>query len=62
MLAVYLMGRQSGIAPLLPTAFICRDPRFNNEFETPILDLGEYHPPWRDGGALWFKHIQVMAI
>ena len=56
-LAVYLMGRQARITPLLPTAFICRDPRFYNEFETPILDLGDYMPPWREGGAFWFQHI-----
>jgi hypothetical protein len=56
MLAVYLMARKSSIIPLLPTAFICRDPRFNNEFELPILALGGYTPAWRGGGAMWFTH------
>ena len=56
MLAVYLMGRQSSIVPLLPTAFICRDPRFDSEFSDPILDLGDYKPAWRGGGAFWFQH------
>jgi hypothetical protein len=56
MLAVYLMGRKSGITPLLPTAFICRDPRFDNEFATPVLDLGDYKPSMREGGAIWFTH------
>jgi hypothetical protein len=57
MLAVYLMGRTSNIVPMLPTAFICRDPRFEAEFEKPILDLGDYKPSWRGGGAIWFTHI-----
>jgi len=57
MLAVYLMARRAGIKPLLPTAFICRDPRFENEFAEPILDLGDYKPSWRSGGAMWFQHI-----
>jgi hypothetical protein len=52
MLAVYLMGRKSSIRPLLPTAFICRDPRFENEFSEPILDLGDYKASWRGGGAM----------
>jgi hypothetical protein len=37
--------------------FVCRDPRFCNEFAEPILDLGYYKPAWRGGGAMRFQHI-----
>ena len=57
LLAVYLMGNRSRISPLLPTAFICRDPAFDAAHAKPLLDLGKFNDGWRGGGAMWFTHL-----
>ena len=57
MLAVYMMGNKARIAPLLPTAFICRDPAFRPALSAPMLDLGQYNDGWLGGGAMWFTHL-----
>jgi predicted O-methyltransferase YrrM len=56
MLAVYMMGNRGRIKPLLPTAFVCRDPLFDASFTVPMLDLGHLNDGWRGGGAMWFTH------
>jgi hypothetical protein len=40
----------------LPTAFVCRDQRFEQAFATPMIDLGAANDGWRGGGAMWFTH------
>ena len=55
-LAVYLLGHKSRITPLLPTAFICRDEYFSEEFTKPFIDLGEFNSRWKKGEAMWFTH------
>jgi predicted O-methyltransferase YrrM len=54
LLAVYLMGHMARLAPLAPTAFICRDAEFAAELREPMLDLGPYNDGWLGGGAMWF--------
>jgi hypothetical protein len=56
LVTVYMMGNRHRIDPLLPTAFICRDPAFAGEFASPILDIEPHNDGWRGGGALWFTH------
>ncbi len=56
MLAVYLMGHKDKIEPIAPTSFMCRDPAFQHQFETPLLDLGLGKDFWKGGGAMWFTH------
>jgi len=56
LLAIYMMGNQHRIEPLLPTSFICRDAAFEAEFAVPMLDLGKSNDAWRGGGAMWFTH------
>lgn len=56
LLHVYLMGNMKRINPLLPTAFICRDPSLEAFFTTPMLDLGTQNDFWKGGGAIWFTH------
>ena len=61
LLAIYLMGNRQRIRPLLPTAFICRDPAFEAEHTTPMIDLGTANDGWRGGGAMWFTHLDEIA-
>lgn len=56
MLAVYLMGNMRRINPLLPTSFVCRDPRFTDDIAEPFIDLGAINDGWHGGGAMWFTH------
>ncbi|SEK64615.1 Predicted O-methyltransferase YrrM [Bosea lupini] len=56
MLAVYMMGNQHRITPLMPTGYICRDGAFESELANPFIDLGKYNDGWRGGGAMWFTH------
>jgi hypothetical protein len=56
MLAVYLMNARHRIDPLLPTAFICRDPQFEDLFARPPIDFGTLNDAWRGGGSMWFTH------
>lgn len=57
LLHVYLMGNIKRINPILPTAFVCRDPAFEKFFSNPMLDLETYNDHWKGGGAMWFTHI-----
>ena len=57
LLAVYMMGNKDRIEPLFPTAFVCRDPEFEDFFSTPLLDFAERNDGWRGGGAMWFTHL-----
>ena len=57
LLAVYLMGNRERINPLLPTAFICKDARFEQIFSPPIVDVPVDPLDWRGGGAMWFTHL-----
>lgn len=56
LLAVYLMAGEAQVQPLLPTAWICRDPFFENKFISGFPDLGgcEANQSWRGGGSMWF--------
>lgn len=56
MLAVYMMGNQHRITPLMPTGYVCRDGAFESELANPFIDLGKYNDGWRGGGAMWFTH------
>jgi predicted O-methyltransferase YrrM len=57
LLAVYLMARTQTIEPLFPTAFVCRDEAFAQNFATPLLQVkGLTADEWRGGGAMWFSH------
>lgn len=56
LLAVYLMGNQGRIRPLLPTAFICNSSLFENDIRQPFVDLGAANDGWRGGGSMWFTH------
>lgn len=57
LLAVYLMGHQHRISPLLPTAFVCRSPLFEEIVAQPFIDLGADNSSWRGGGSMWFSHV-----
>lgn len=56
MLAIYFMCGQDAFVPLLPTAWICRSPEFEDCFSLPFVDLGtkEANLSWRGGGSMWF--------
>jgi hypothetical protein len=60
MLAVYMMNAADRIEPLFPTAFVCRHPRYEDFFVTPLVDLGESNDGWRGGGSMWFTHTQPL--
>lgn len=57
LLAVYLMGHQQRISPLLPTSFVCRSPLFEEIMKQPFIDLGSLNTSWRGGGSMWFTHV-----
>lgn len=57
LLAVYMMGNRARIRPLLPTAFICQSPLFEEELRAPFVDLGPHNGSWRGGGSMWFTHL-----
>jgi hypothetical protein len=52
----FLPNGHKRINPLLPTAFICRDPSLEAFFTTPMLDLGTQNDFWKGSGAIWFTH------
>ena len=56
MLAVYMMGNRHRIRPLLPTAFICKSPLFEQDLRLPFVELGPGSYSWREGGSMWFTH------
>jgi len=57
MLAVYMMGNQNRIRPLLPTAFVCRSTLFEEDLRRPFVDLGSGNDSWHGGGSMWFTHV-----
>jgi hypothetical protein len=57
LLAVYMMGNRARIRPLLPTAFICKSPLFEEDLRAPFADLGPDNGSWRGGGSMWFTHL-----
>jgi hypothetical protein len=61
LLAAYLLGAGDKIKPLLPTAFMCRDPEFSKHLPPPIVDLGSNNDSWRGGGAFWFTHAAPLS-
>lgn len=54
MLAVYLMGNRSRIAPLLPACFVSRDPMFAGDIAT-LAGACPHHT--KEGGSMWFTHL-----
>lgn len=55
LLAVYIMAAKERLTPLLPTAFVCRSPLFENYFSAPFIQVGVNDPAeWRGGGSFWF--------
>lgn len=56
LLAVYLIGNMKRVDPIFPTAFVCRDKRFDRHFSRPLIDLGDHNDSWRGGGSMWFTH------
>lgn len=56
-LAAYFLGGLDRVKPVLPTAWICRSPQFEDWFAAgPPVDLGPQNDAWRGGGAMWFTH------
>jgi hypothetical protein len=55
-LAAYFLGGLDRVKPVLPTAWICRGPQFEDWFATPLVDLGAANGGWRGGGTMWFTH------
>jgi Methyltransferase domain len=59
MLAAYLIGARNRVRPVFPTAWVCRDPHFNDWFaQPPLVDLGSANDGWRGGGSMWFTHVE----
>lgn len=56
-LAAYIIGAADKLRPVLPTAWVCRDPAFADWFATPPVDLGAQNDGWRGGGSMWFEKI-----
>ena len=56
-LATYLIAARDRVRPVLPTAWVCRAPQFENWFANPPVDLGAQNDGWRGGGAMWFTHV-----
>lgn len=56
LLHVYLIGNMKRITPLLPTAFVCREPIFDEHFNSSMINLDTYNNHWKGGGAMWFTH------
>ncbi|MGF1476011.1 MAG: class I SAM-dependent methyltransferase [Geminicoccaceae bacterium] len=57
-LAAYIIGAADRLRPVFPTAWVCRDPVFEDWFAEPPVDLGEANHAWRGGGSLWFTHLE----
>jgi hypothetical protein len=55
-LAAYFLGGLDRVKPVLPTAWICRSPQFEEWFASPLVDLGAANDGWLGGGAMWFTH------
>lgn len=55
-LAAYIIGAAARLRPVFPTAWVCRQPEFEDWFATPLVDLGAANDGWRGGGSLWFTH------
>lgn len=53
-LAAYIIGAAARLRPILPTAWVCKDPAFQDWFATPPVDLGPENGSWQGGGAMWF--------
>lgn len=56
-LAAYIIGAASRLKPVLPTAWVCRDPAFEDWFAFPPVDLGAGNDGWRGGGSMWFEKL-----
>lgn len=56
-LAAYIIGGAKRLKPVLPTAWVCRDPSFADWFATPPRDLGAANDGWRGGGSMWFEKL-----
>ncbi|HVH75856.1 MAG TPA: glycosyltransferase 61 family protein [Stellaceae bacterium] len=58
LLAAYMIGARERLDPILPTQFVCRDPRFAERQARPFIDFGDddLNSAWRGGGSMWFAH------